>query len=193
MLTPSRSRLSPSAQPTHPTLTLGPPPNASPTSLSQDEAHLLRNRNRQQIDLRTRTRELSVTEARLPEELRDVVPPVTCLKTPSLAFSLARNIAYVKSHQQRNKNRVGGWGRGEGTKGGGCFIHSGVRDGGAGRLCLMHVTDENEKKPKKKRKKKELTEPTAKVARILVPLQTGLVEEEARIAVPGIDSDEVPF
>lgn len=46
---------------------------------------------------------------------------------------------------------------------------------------------------KKKKKKKELTEPTAKVARILVPLQTGLVEEEARIAVPGIDSDEVPF
>lgn len=135
-----------------------------------------------------------MTEARLPEELRDVVPPVTCLKTPSLAFSLARNIAYVKSHQQRNKNRVGGWGRGEGTKGGGCFIHSGVRDGGAGRLCLMHVTDENEKKPKKKKKKeRELTEPTAKVARIFVPLQAGLVEEEARIAIPSINSDEVPF
>lgn len=85
MLTPSRSRLSPSAQPIQFPLTLAPPPNAPPASLSQDEAHLLRNRNRQQIDFRTRARELSVTEARLPEELRDVVPPVTCLRTPSLA------------------------------------------------------------------------------------------------------------
>lgn len=44
-----------------------------------------------------------------------------------------------------------------------------------------------------KKNKKTLTEPTAKVARILVPLQPGLVKKEARIAVPGIDSDEVPL
>ena len=40
---------------------------------------------------------------------------------------------------------------------------------------------------------KELTKPTAKLARVLFPLQARLVEEEARIAEADVDGHEIPF